>query len=66
MPTLSELKTDLFGIGDVLKANLLSVPRYQRSYAWMDKNVTDLFHGDAGLVESRLTELEAKIWGQAA
>ncbi len=43
MPTLTEMKTDLVGIGHILKTSPLSVPKYQRSYAWTEKNVNDLF-----------------------
>src|SRR3712207_1741637 len=42
MPPLSEMKTDLLGIGHILKTTLVSVPKYQRSYAWTAKNVNDL------------------------
>ena len=42
MSSLEEIKIDLKGIGDILKNNNLSVPKYQRSYAWRDQNVVDL------------------------
>lgn len=43
MTALSEIKIDLQGIGYTLKNNNLSVPKYQRSYAWKEQNVDDLF-----------------------
>lgn len=43
MASLDEIKIDLKGIGDVIISNNLYVPKYQRSYAWKDQNITDLF-----------------------
>lgn len=43
MSTLSEIKIELQGIGYTLKNNNLAVPKYQRSYAWKEQNVEDLF-----------------------
>src|SRR5215210_7314580 len=40
---LSEMDIELDGIGHILSDNRLEVPRYQRSYAWTDKHVKDLF-----------------------
>ena len=37
MSSLEEMKIKLDGIGHILSDNNLSVPRYQRSYAWTDK-----------------------------
>lgn len=42
MGSLEEMKIQLDGIGHVLSDNNLAVPRYQRSYAWTDKQITDL------------------------
>ena len=42
MSSLEEIKIDLIGLGEILKNNNLSVPIYQRSYAWKDQNVLDL------------------------
>lgn len=42
MSALEEIKIDLIGLGDILKNNNLSVPIYQRSYAWKEQNVLDL------------------------
>ncbi|RJQ44016.1 MAG: DUF262 domain-containing protein [Nitrospiraceae bacterium] len=43
MSLLEEIKIDLTGVADILRNNNLSVPKYQRSYAWKDQNVLDLF-----------------------
>jgi uncharacterized protein with ParB-like and HNH nuclease domain len=43
MASLDEIKIDLKGIGDVISSNSLFVPKYQRSYAWKDQNIIDLF-----------------------
>ena len=43
MGTLDVMKIELDGIGHILEDNHLSVPKYQRSYAWEEKHVTDLF-----------------------
>lgn len=40
---ISKLTIDLDGIGHTVSDNKLSVPLYQRSYAWEDSHVTDLF-----------------------
>lgn len=42
MSSLEEMKIQLDGIAHVLSDNNLSVPRYQRSYAWTDKQISDL------------------------
>jgi hypothetical protein len=41
--SLDEIEIVLSGIGDMLRNNNLSVPKYQRSYAWKDQNALDLF-----------------------
>lgn len=43
MPTLEQMNIMLEGIGHALSDNLLAVPMYQRSYAWEDRHVADLF-----------------------
>lgn len=40
---ISKLTIDLDGIGHTVSDNKLSVPLYQRSYAWEDSHVTDLY-----------------------
>ena len=37
------IRINLDGIGHLLQDSKLQVPTYQRSYAWTDKNVTQLF-----------------------
>jgi uncharacterized protein with ParB-like and HNH nuclease domain len=41
--TISKLTIELDGIGHTLQDNKLSVPIYQRSYAWEESHVTDLY-----------------------
>jgi uncharacterized protein with ParB-like and HNH nuclease domain len=40
---ISKLTIDLDGIGHTISDNKLTVPMYQRSYAWEDSNVNDLY-----------------------
>lgn len=40
---INKLSIDLDGIGHALSDNKLSVPLYQRSYAWEDSHVNDLY-----------------------
>ena len=40
---ISKLTIDLDGIGHTISDNKLSVPLYQRSYAWEESHVTDLY-----------------------
>jgi hypothetical protein len=44
MSSLQEMKSILEGIGHVLTDNFLSVPLYQRSYAWEERHVRDLLN----------------------
>ena len=43
MGSLEGMKIQLDGIAHILADNHLHVPKYQRSYAWETKNITDLF-----------------------
>ena len=43
MSKLEKIDIDLIGIGRALLNKNLAVPMYQRSYAWEEKHVTDLF-----------------------
>jgi uncharacterized protein with ParB-like and HNH nuclease domain len=44
LPKIAEgIRIDLDGIGHLLQDSKLQVPTYQRSYAWTEKNVTQLF-----------------------
>ena len=40
---ISKLTIDLDGIGHAISDNVLNVPLYQRSYAWEDSHVNDLY-----------------------
>jgi uncharacterized protein with ParB-like and HNH nuclease domain len=40
---MSEIKFGVKGIGGFIKENKFFVPKYQRTYSWEDKHVTDLF-----------------------
>jgi uncharacterized protein with ParB-like and HNH nuclease domain len=40
---ISKLTIELDGVGHTISDNKLSVPLYQRSYAWEDTHVTDLY-----------------------
>ena len=42
MSELTKLDIDLVGLGNFLMNKKLTVPTYQRSYAWTDKQVNDL------------------------
>lgn len=56
MSELSRIRSEIEGIGYVLKNNLFSVPNYQRAYAWADNNVIDLLRDIASAY--RRTEQE--------
>ena len=43
MAKLDHIRINLDGIGHALADRYLSVPAYQRSYAWEEKQITDLF-----------------------
>jgi uncharacterized protein with ParB-like and HNH nuclease domain len=43
MPTLDKINIELIGIGRALLNKNLAVPMYQRSSAWEEKHVIDLF-----------------------
>jgi hypothetical protein len=43
MASLDEIKIELKGIGEVIASHNLYVPKFQRSYAWKDQNILDLF-----------------------
>lgn len=42
MPSIEELRISLDGIGHVLSDRKLAVPRFQRSYSWREKQVSEL------------------------
>ena len=41
--TVEGIRIQLEGIGHLLQDSRLAVPPYQRSYAWAEKNITQLF-----------------------
>ena len=43
MSAVDKINIELIGLGKALYNNVLAVPFYQRSYAWEDKHVLDLF-----------------------
>jgi hypothetical protein len=56
MGSLEEMEIKLDGIGHVLSDNYLSVPKYQRSYAWEEKHITDLYKDIATAINERENE----------
>ena len=50
MTKLNEMNIFLEGIGHALADNMLSVPIYQRSYAWEDRHVKDLYQDIANAI----------------
>ena len=56
MPGLTKIDTELDGIGHALSDNILSVPVFQRSYAWEDRQVTELFQDIATAISRHENE----------
>ncbi len=56
MPSLEEMRIALEGIGHALADNLLAVPMYQRSYAWEDRHIKDLFQDIATAISKNEKE----------
>ena len=56
MSSLEEIKIGLEGIAHKLLDSNLAVPRYQRSYAWKDEHVKDLFQDLATAIRSKEKE----------
>jgi len=44
MSTVEKIGISIMGIGHMIKNHKVSVPKYQRSYAWESKNVLDLLN----------------------
>jgi len=53
---LEQMKAELDGIGHALFDNNLVVPKYQRSYAWEEKNVLDLFQDLSNAIQKQEKE----------
>ena len=53
---MNSIDTQLIGIGEIIKNNHLSVPSYQRSYAWDQDNVADLMDDIGRAIEKKETE----------
>lgn len=56
MSGLERIDIKLEGIGHVVSDNSLSVPRYQRSYAWEDRQVSELFQDIATAIGEKEKE----------
>lgn len=56
MSKLEEIKIELKGIASILKDKNSFVPRYQRSYAWKDENVKNLYQDIGTAIASGASE----------
>ena len=56
MSGLDQIDIKLEGIGHVVSDNSLSVPRYQRSYAWEERQVGELFQDIATAIGEKEKE----------
>jgi hypothetical protein len=56
MASIGHLEIKLDGIGHILADKKLSVPRYQRSYAWDRQNVEELFRDIADAIRQKSNE----------
>ena len=56
MTTVDQIQISLLGIGDALHNMQLGVPFYQRSYAWEEKHVRDLFSDITKAIENGESE----------
>jgi len=56
MPSLDEISINLEGIGHALSDNMLAVPIYQRSYAWEEIHVLELFQDIATAISEQEKE----------
>jgi uncharacterized protein with ParB-like and HNH nuclease domain len=56
MSGLKNISIELAGIGKALINKRLAVPIYQRSYAWEDKHVLDLFSDISEAISKNETE----------
>ena len=56
MSGLEAIKTDLKGIGSILTDSNSFVPKYQRSYAWEEDHVRDLFNDIGAAIDGGANE----------
>jgi hypothetical protein len=56
MPTVDRINIELLGIGRAILNKMLAVPFYQRSYAWEDKHILDLFSDTTSAIEKGESE----------
>ena len=56
MPAVDRINIELLGIGQAIYNKMLSVPFYQRSYAWEDKHILDLFSDTINAIDNGESE----------
>ena len=56
MSNLEEIKIDLRGIASILKDKNSFVPKYQRSYAWKEENVTHFLQDIGAAIQNSASE----------
>ena len=56
MPVVERINIELLGIGQAIYNKMLAVPFYQRSYAWEDKHVLDLFNDTIKAIDTGESE----------
>lgn len=56
MPTVERINIDLLGIGQAIYNKKLAVPFYQRSFAWEDKHILDLFYDTLNAIDTGESE----------
>jgi len=56
MPAVERINIELLGIGQAIYNKMLAVPFYQRSYAWEDKHILDLFSDTINAVNNGESE----------
>lgn len=54
--TIQKIESDLDGIGHVLYDTKVTVPKYQRSYAWEERNVRELLSDVQGAIRAKEQE----------
>lgn len=54
--TINQLEIELDGIGHILSDKQLTVPKYQRSYAWNDDNVEELLRDIGEAIRTKAPE----------